>query len=200
MELTNRQMDIVKAAIKIIARMGYEKLTTKNLAAEIGVTDAALYKHFSSKRELVEMVLCYFEKLSCEVLTQIKNDCLSPLESIKRFVMNRYELFSANPDMAKVMFSEELFRNDPSYMRQFQSIMHIHRNEVVAYISAAQNDGTINKSLSPMQLFTIIVGSMRLIVTQWNLSSGAFDLYEEGTALLNTIITLIEVKDEKTDN
>jgi AcrR family transcriptional regulator len=200
MELTNRQMDIVKAAIKIIARKGYEKLTTKNLAAEIGVTDAALYKHFSSKRELVEMVLCYFEKLSCEVLEQIKQQQLSPVESIRRFVLNRYELFFINPDLAKVMFSEELFRHDPSYIEQFQSIMHIHRHEVIAYITAAQKDGSINEVLNPIHLFRIIVGSMRMVVMQWNMSGCSFDLLEEGTSLLNTIITLIEVKHEKTDN
>ena len=50
MELTVRQKDILKAAIAIIANQGYEKLTIKNLATKIGVTEAALYRHFKIKR------------------------------------------------------------------------------------------------------------------------------------------------------
>lgn len=194
MELTKRQMDIVNAAIKIIAQQGYEKLTTKNLASELGLSDAALYRHFASKHELVVMVLCYFEQLSCEVIHQIRERQLSPLDSIRRFVMNRYELFSENPDLAQVMFSEELFKNDPSFIIQYQSIMHIHKEEVISFIKAAQEDGTIDAGLMPLQLFRIIVGSMRLVVSQWNMSKRLFDLQVEGAALLETIIKLIEVK------
>jgi AcrR family transcriptional regulator len=193
MELTERQMDIVRAAIRIIANQGYEKLTTKNLAAEIGVSEAALYRHFNSKRELVTMVLCYFEYLSCQVISSIKQEGCSPLECICRFVMNRYELFSENPDLAKVMFSEELFKNDPAFINQFQSIMHIHKGEVESFLIKGQNEGSIRMDLDPVQLFRLIVGSMRLLVTQWNMS-GAFNLKAEGKKLIETIIKLIEVK------
>ena len=41
MDVTKRQMDIVDAAIRIIARKGYRELTTKNLARELKLTEAA---------------------------------------------------------------------------------------------------------------------------------------------------------------
>ncbi|HPF09236.1 MAG TPA: helix-turn-helix domain-containing protein, partial [Candidatus Cloacimonadota bacterium] len=72
MDITKRQMEIVQAAIQVIARQGYEKLTTKNLANSLGVTDASLYRHFDSKKDLIKMILCYFEHLSCEVIQQIR--------------------------------------------------------------------------------------------------------------------------------
>ncbi|MDD2228213.1 MAG: TetR family transcriptional regulator [Candidatus Cloacimonetes bacterium] len=194
MELTARQMDIIEAAIKIIAQRGYEKLTTKNLAAQLQFTEAALYRHFPSKHELVKMILCHFENLSCEVLVKIRKDKLNPMDSIRRFVMNRYELFSKNPDMARVMFSEEFFKNDLSFVEQYKSIMQIHKDEVIGYIISAQKDRTINLAYPPIHLFQIILGSMRLIVSQWNMSNCAFDLQKEGSALLETIINMIEVK------
>ncbi len=194
MEFTVRQRDIINAAILIIAQQGYSKLTTKKLAAQLGFTEAALYRHIPSKQELVKMVLCHFENLSCEVLRTIKDNQLSPMESIRRFVMNRYELFSANPDLAKVMFSEELFKNDLSFVEHYKSIMHIHRDEMINYIAKAQQDGKISIDFKPQHIFQIVVGSMRLIVSQWNMSGGAFNLIEEGSSLLETIIKMIEVK------
>lgn len=194
MEFTVRQRDIINVAILIIAQQGYSKLTTKKLAAQLGFTEAALYRHIPSKQELVKMVLCHFENLSCEVLQTIKDNQLSPMESIRRFVMNRYELFSANPDLAKVMFSEELFKNDLSFVEHYKSIMHIHRDEMINYIAKAQQDGKISIDFKPQHIFQIVVGSMRLIVSQWNMSGGAFNLIEEGSSLLETIIKMIEVK------
>ena len=64
MELTPRQDDIVQAAIALIARRGYKFLTTKNLARELKLTEAALYRHFASKDDMIVKILDYFEDLS----------------------------------------------------------------------------------------------------------------------------------------
>ena len=194
MELTARQKDILKAAIAIIANQGYEKLTTKNLATKIGVTEAALYRHFKNKRELVTMILGYFERISNDVLQEIRDGAYSPLESIRHFVEDRYILFSKYPDLAKVIFSEELFKNDPTFKGQSQCIMHKHKQALENYIIQAQQEGKIRTDLSAKQLFRIIVGSMRFTVTQWNLNDGAFDLKQEGSELIETIMKLIETK------
>ena len=80
MDITKRQMEIVQAAIKVIAQQGYEKLTTKNLANSLGVSDAAMYKHFDSKRELICMILNYFQHISNQSIAHINSQGLSPLD------------------------------------------------------------------------------------------------------------------------
>ena len=192
--MTKRQMEIMQAAIGLIAREGYEKLTTKNIAAELGVSDAALYRHFDSKKELITMILRYFEDISCRVISTIDSKDLSPMEKIRYFVMNRYEMFREEPELAMVMFSEELFKNDRTFEEYLLSIMHIHRDQIMGYIMQGQKLGEIRAELNPMNIFRMIVGSMRMLVTQWNLSKHAFDLELEGKSLFNTIKKLIEEK------
>lgn len=199
MEMTKRQMEIVQAAIALIAQDGYEKLTTKNLAAALGVSDASLYRHFDSKKDLLKMILCYFENISCEVISRIDSQELSPLDKIRSFVQNRYQMFKEDPDLAMVMFSEELFKNDHSFEEQLLSIMHIHRDQIMGYVMQGQKIGQIRADISPMHIFRMVVGSMRILVTQWNLSKNAFDLELEGISLLDTIIKLIEDKNDQTD-
>jgi AcrR family transcriptional regulator len=194
MELTKRQEDIIKAAISLIAQRGYIALTTKNLARELNLTEAALYRHFESKNDLIAKILDYFQGISCKVLEDIKAAHLSPLESVERFVTDRYEMFAQRPDLAQVMFSEELFRYDPGFSSHMQGIMHAHREALLGYLRQAQKEGSIVPHADPAQLFRIIVGSMRFTITQWNLSGQAFDLRSEGEKLLKTIKKLIEVK------
>jgi AcrR family transcriptional regulator len=192
MELTKRQMDIIHAAITIIARQGLKDLTTKNLARELGLTEAALYRHFDSKGELIRAILHYFGQISGDVIREIGERNLAPLERVRMFVMNRYRLFIQDPDLAKVLFSEELFRTDPALSGEMQAIMHSHREAVEAYIREAQQQGAIRSGLDPLDLFRVVVGSMRFLVTQWNLSGQTFDLVAEGEKLFNTITKLTE--------
>jgi AcrR family transcriptional regulator len=187
-------MELVDSAIRIIAEQGLERLTTKNLAAAIGVTEAALYRHFKSKNDLMRMILSYFEKLSCQVLDDIRTSELDPVESVRRFVLDRYKLFSSKPALARVMFSEEIFTSSPAFTDHYQKIMHKHKSEMIAYILRGQAEQQIRVNMDANQIFRIVVGSMRFIVMQWNLSGQHFDLEAEGTALLDTIIELIEVK------
>ena len=42
-----------EAAVKLIARLGYEAMSMRQLAAEVGVQAAALYRYFSTKEDLL---------------------------------------------------------------------------------------------------------------------------------------------------
>jgi TetR/AcrR family tetracycline transcriptional repressor len=48
--------DVLAAAARILERDGYDALTTRNLAAELGVKSASLYWHFRTKEELEDLL------------------------------------------------------------------------------------------------------------------------------------------------
>ena len=48
-----RRRQIADAALKVIAERGLGRFTTQAIAAEIGVTDATLFRHFASKEDIV---------------------------------------------------------------------------------------------------------------------------------------------------
>lgn len=191
MENTPRQQEIINAAIKIIAQKGFQELTTKHLAEEVGVSEAALYRHFENKTDLIHKILEYFQDLAHQAMGNIDSEIPEPIEQVKAFVMNRYRLFKENPDLAKVMFAEEIFQNDRSLAEHNLTIMHIHRDQLLTSIQTAQKNKTIRNDLEAIQLFRIIVGSMRLLVTQWQLCGYEFELEQEGEKLWQTIKRLI---------
>lgn len=52
-----RHLQIMRAAVKIIAVKGFWGMSLQDIADEIGITEAALYHYISSKNELLNMVL-----------------------------------------------------------------------------------------------------------------------------------------------
>ncbi|HOQ83086.1 MAG TPA: TetR/AcrR family transcriptional regulator [Candidatus Syntrophosphaera thermopropionivorans] len=192
--MTERQEQIILTAIALIAREGYKNLTIKKLASELNLSEAALYRHFVNKEDLLLSIMHYFEDISRNVLQEIQKTKLNPLEKIHFFIMNRYELFTSNPDLAQVMFSDELFYYDPVFFKQFQKISMNHREVLLNFIEEAQKEGFIKSGINSTQLFTILIGSMRFLITQWNLSGRKFDLVKEGDSLFQTIKNLIAEK------
>lgn len=47
-----RRQAIIQAAVRLFAERGFERVTTRELAAAVGVTEPVLYQHFPSKRDL----------------------------------------------------------------------------------------------------------------------------------------------------
>ncbi len=192
MDLTTRQKEIVLNSISIISRQGIQDLTIKNIAAAINVTEAALYRHFKSKNELLMAVLNYFDDLSRELVDAAELEGKTPLQKMELFVMKRYALFMSNPDLAKVMFSEVLFENEPALSAKMLSIIQRHMHQFLDYVNQAQTQNYIRSDIEGQQIFRMIIGSMRLLVTQWTLNEFSFPLEEEGRKLWNSITKLIQ--------
>ncbi len=54
-----RQREIVLAVLRIIGGRGISSLTTATIAAEIGVTSGALFRHYDSLDDIFRAVLHY---------------------------------------------------------------------------------------------------------------------------------------------
>jgi AcrR family transcriptional regulator len=52
----NREAEIRRAALRCFSRLGYDATRVKHIAAEAGVSDAALYAHWKGKEELAAAI------------------------------------------------------------------------------------------------------------------------------------------------
>jgi len=183
MELTSRQKEIVGVSIALIADHGIQNLTIKNIAAAIGVTEPAIYRHFENKFEIMNAVLDSFQKIALDVLDSEEVAGQDSLGRIERFISDRYRRCVENPKLAKLMFSEENFQFDERLSRKVLKIMHSHKEKIHGIIVEGQNACEIRRDVEPTSLFRIVFGAMRLLIKQWILSGFAFNLEEEGKKL-----------------
>ncbi|HPB55194.1 MAG TPA: helix-turn-helix domain-containing protein, partial [Candidatus Aminicenantes bacterium] len=87
--LSPRQREIAEAALSILSNTGVQSLTMKMIAARLQITDAALYRHFQNKEELLEGIALLFEESSRKTLERIAAENLAPLERVKTFFLDR---------------------------------------------------------------------------------------------------------------
>jgi AcrR family transcriptional regulator len=58
-ELTTREK-ILDVAIDSIARRGFEAVSVRDIAREVGIRESSIYNHFKSKDEILDTIIGYF--------------------------------------------------------------------------------------------------------------------------------------------
>ena len=168
--LTPRQAEIVDAALKLIAEQGIRHLTIRNLSTAIGVTEAALYRHFPGKTEIIQAMVSRFED-DVDDIGELRG-----WAAIEAALVRRTELVLAKPDLARVLFAEEIFMDSPEIEQILHGMMQRHYKIMEQHFQEAVEDGAIRADIPMDTLFRLILGPLRLLIKQWGLSGGSFDL------------------------
>ena len=190
--MTQRQSEIIQESLKLIADKGIQGFTIKNLANAIGVTEPAIYRHFENKQKILVGILNLFKENKESFIQNVQSDDRTPIDKLKSLFETRFKYFAKNRAIASVIFSEELFRNDPLLSETVFEIMKENQKIILQIIKAGQNLKVIKPDVSADQLAFIVIGAIRLIVTKWRLSDYSFDLEKEGKSLWKSIETLIK--------
>ena len=188
---TERQKEIIETAVSIISKKGIQRLTIKNISGNLGISEPAIYRHFDSKMEILLAILINFKKASKATIQRIHATGKPPLEQIEMIFSTHFSKFAANPALAATLFSEEIFQNDKRLSREVAAIMNLSQETIETLIQKGQKSGEIRTDIREKHLATIILGALRLIVTQWRLTKFSFDLETEGGKLWDAIKKLL---------
>ncbi len=192
-DFTERQIEIMEAATLRIDKFGIQELTIKNLASDLSLSEAALYRHFKSKNEILLGLLTYFILEMNERLAVIIEDKeLQPSELLKKVFVSQLTTFVQKPAIVSVIFSEGIFQFNKELSEKVSTMMALMQNNINVLITRGQNEGVYAKLLGPETITTIIMGSMRMVVLKWKLSGNKSNLVSDGKNVLNGLLKMLE--------
>ena len=190
---SERQQQIIETAIKLIAEKGIQNLTTKNLSKEIGISEPALYRHFDNKSDILKGVIEYF-RIKMQPAIKKLNRSVNSLNKIESFILEHLKIISENPNFAKVIFSEANFQNEEILIIKMNNMMKQSHKILEIVVQTGQSKNEIRTDISSLSIIRMIIGSMRLLVTQWSMSGMIFNLETEGEQLCTDMKKLIVAK------
>jgi TetR/AcrR family fatty acid metabolism transcriptional regulator len=193
MEFSERQIEIMEAATKRIDQYGIQELTIKNLAADLHLSEAALYRHFKSKNEILLGLLSYFiYDMNTRLAPIIEKTDENPSTLLREIFESQLASFAARPAIVSVIFSEGIFQFNKELSMKVAIMMEIMQVNIGTIVSRGQNEKKIAKLLGSDAITTIIMGSMRMVVLKWKLSGNKSNLVGDGKSVLNGILRMIE--------
>jgi AcrR family transcriptional regulator len=180
-KFTERQIQIIEAATKRIDEHGIQDLTIKTLAADLNLSEAALYRHFKSKNEILLGLLTYFiEEMKERLGLILSNKDRSPSELLKDLFDSQLKTFVKKPSVVSVIFSEGIFQFNKELSSTVSSMMELMQNHIEDIVKKGQANDSFSKIVGVSITTTIIMGGMRITVLKWKLSGHNSDLIKDG--------------------
>ncbi len=189
---TERQIEIVEAALELITERGIQGMTIKNLSKKIGITEPAIYRHFESKNEILLSVLNNFKEMAVMLSGLMENYDATAIEKITFMFTKMLELFSENPSIVSVIFSEEIFKNEEVLKDRIVEILNLHSQTIEGIIEKGQQEKNVREDIDKESLALIAMGSFRLLVKRWDLHNHNFKLSTEGEKLITVLKKILK--------
>lgn len=152
--LQAREAAIVQAVNRLLAEKGFDAMTVDEVAAEVGIAKASLYKHFPSKEDLAAAAMVRVMRSAHEFLESVA-PALTPLEKLKAVVRWTLQMQLAG-QMPSLPSQNSSLRAALTGSRAYVDALMEISDCLGGWIEEAQAGGAINPSLPPIVvLYTI---------------------------------------------
>ena len=105
-KLKPRQLDIMQSLAKMLQAKGPVKVTTASLANECGITEAAIYRHFPSKKKIYEGLLDFCEQSLFDLIGDINSSKDDHLKKVSKIMILLVSFSEKNPGLARLLTRE----------------------------------------------------------------------------------------------
>jgi len=104
--LKPRQLDIMQNLAAMLGQKGPVKITTALLANQCGITEAAIYRHFPSKRKIYSGLVDFCEQNIFDLIATINSSDSDYLEKTKKILNLLVNFSEKNPGLARLLTRE----------------------------------------------------------------------------------------------
>lgn len=149
-----REDAIVSAVNRLLAEKGFDAMTVDEVAAEVGIAKASLYKHFPSKEDLAAAAMVRVMDRARAFLDSL-DPSLPPLALLRAVARWTMEVQLAG-EMPSLPSENSSLRAALGTNRAYVDGLMDVSERLGGWIQSAQADGSLNPALPPMAvLYTL---------------------------------------------
>lgn len=151
-----RELSIVSSANRLLAEKGFDAMTVDEVAADVGIAKASLYKHFTSKEALAAAamirVLDHTLAFIAILEGQVKVSAVDQLKAVVRWTL-QVQLAGEMPALpAQNSSLRAALTANKVYLDRLVQVS----DKLGAWITAAQKNGQLSRKLPPeVVLYTV---------------------------------------------
>jgi len=180
----------VEAVVELAGRQNPSEITTYAIAAHMGLSQGALFRHFPTKEAIWQAVM---EWVSDRLLAQVDaiiRSTPNPLEALEAMFMNHVEFAVNHPGVPRILFGE-LQKADTTPAKQAARLMLRRYSERIGTcLEKGKAQGLIAPATDTTAAITLFIGTIQGLIMQSMLSGelprmgdnapGVFAIYLRG--------------------
>lgn len=165
--MSTRRAQILAVTLQLLADYPLEEVTTRRVAAALGLTQPALFRHFASREEmLLALVQAIREDLAGLAPALAHPDAAEGLAGLGRALL---EHIAVNPGLPRLLFASALPSAGP-VRTAVAALLEERHAVVVARIEAGKRQGQLDAEVDADQAAALYVALLQGLVLRWELA------------------------------
>lgn len=191
-----RKADIVAAVLDLADQIGPDRVTTGAAAAAVGVSQAALFRHFPTK---AAMWLAMADHVTGELAIAWQRAMTGtdgPIDRVTALVVAQLGQIAATPALPMLLFSRELNVGNEDLRAAFRGLLMKFQGLIVTELARGQDAGLLRREVAPEDAAVLLTSLVQGMAIRWSLGARNFSLIGEGKRVLEIQLRLLTMKED----
>jgi AcrR family transcriptional regulator len=186
-----RKAEIVATVLDLADGIGPDRVTTGAVASQIGVTQAALFRHFPTKDALWQAVAEHVAEGLALAWDGALNLGDGPLVRLRALIAAQFAQIAATPALPMLLFSRELNVTNAELRATFHGRLTTFHGLLATEIRTAQEAGVLRGDMPANDAAVLLTSLVQGVAIRWALGARDFDLRAEGLRLFDVQCRLL---------
>ncbi|MBG58063.1 MAG: TetR family transcriptional regulator [Porticoccus sp.] len=161
-----RKEQTVQAVIELCGQEEPATLTTNDIAKKMGVTQGALFRHFSSKNSIWEAVVKWVAKRLMQRLDAAVAQASSPSAALGAMFMAHMDFIVEHPGVPRLLLGQLQKAKPTPAQRMVNTLLFLYRQRVEQLLMEGVEAGQLRAELNIEAAATQYIGMVQGLVIQ----------------------------------
>ncbi|QKG79152.1 TetR/AcrR family transcriptional regulator [Tenuifilum thalassicum] len=170
-----RQEQIKQAVLDIIYTDGLKNLSTRMLAKRIGMSEGAIFRHFSTKQDIILSIIKDVQTDFIGGLRKIATSNNSPQQRLEELLCYTIKYLTDNKGITLLLFSEASHNNDTEMKKALMQIFNSQKKLISKIVLDGIAEGIWDESIPVENVAMLYMGIPVSLNVELVLSNGQMD-------------------------
>lgn len=161
-----RQAEIVAAALSLAREHSPALITSADIAAEVGVSQGALFKHFPTKDAIWVAAMAWVRERLLASLAEASQAAEPGLAGLRALFEAHVGFVSEHPGVPRFIFHELQKPADSAPKQEVRALLQAYRKLLLAQLGQAAERGQLAAGLDQQAAATLFIGIIQGLVMQ----------------------------------
>lgn len=162
-----RRQEIMDIIRNIISSKGIEDVTISEIAAKMGTTKGAIYRHFKCKRDILSLLIDDIEKTLMEAINNAVTDN-DPLKNLKNILLAQLVLAKNRRKASFAVIMGAMQFSDPIIRKKLLQLIQKYLRKIEKLLSDGITLRLIKKNINARMAAMCFMGLIQSTVTVWS--------------------------------
>ena len=168
-----RRAEAVEAVVELAAHTSPDAITTTEIAAQMQLTQGALFKHFPTKDALWQGVMEWVADQLLSRIDRLADERAAPLEALEAMFLGHVDFIAAHPGVPRMIFGQLQRPGDTPARMMTRVLVENYAARLRRILAAGVADGVLRPDLDVEAAATVYLGVIQGLVVQHLLHGGS---------------------------